>query len=141
MAVIQILPDDMPDAIRQRRREARWATALPMRLISGSGESIPAVLRDVSASGILALVDARFSPLLPPPRGSCFEAEFYIDEILVPRVLLEIVRVDTRGEGLIALRCCMVDPPPDLAALLRAKVASRLTVPRRDSVPLADPDS
>jgi len=78
---VKILPADLSDAVRQTRREARLSTTLPLRLTTGFGEMIPAVIVDLSASGLSALADVRSSPLLPPPRGARFEGEFFLDEI------------------------------------------------------------
>lgn len=107
-------------------------TALPLRFTSGSGETIPAVILNISASGLLALVDVRFSPLLPPPRGSRFEGEFFLDELEVRQAVLEVVRIEERGKHLIALGCEFIHPPSPIPANIRAKVAARLSTPRKE---------
>lgn len=131
MAAIKILPSGPSDAARRTRREARSATALPLRLTSGSGEMIPAVILNLSASGLLALVDVRSSPLLPPPHGSRFEAEFFLDEIEVRQAILEVVRIEERGTHLLALGCAFVDPPPLGPTTIRAKIAARLATSQK----------
>lgn len=131
MASVKILPADLPEALRQRRHEARRSLALPLRLTSGSGETIPAVILNLSAAGLLALVDVRSSPLLPPPRGSRFEGEFFLDEIEVRHAVLEVVRVDKQSKHLLALGCEFVHPPAPIPTNIRAKLATRQTASRK----------
>ena len=123
---VKILPADLSDAVRQTRREARLSTTLPLRLTTGFGEMIPAVIVDLSASGLSALADVRSSPLLPPPRGARFEGEFFLDEIEVRQAILEIVQVEERSNHLIALGCTFVDPSPQVPTQIRAKITARL---------------
>ena len=123
---VKILPADFSDAVRQTRREARLTITLPLRLTTGFGEMIPAVIVDLSASGLSALADVRSSPLLPPPRGARFEGEFFLDEIEVRQAILEIVQVEERGNHLIALGCTFVHHSPQTPTLIRAKIAARL---------------
>src|SRR5262249_13557132 len=125
-AATHLLPPDSSGMAQQHRKESRWTTALPLRLISGHGEMIPAVILNVSASGLLALVDIRSSPLLPPPQGSRFVGEFFLDDVEVRHAVLEIVRIEARGAPLIALGCCFVHAPPSISATLRARIATRL---------------
>jgi len=127
MSSIKILPDDLPEAIRWTLREARLPTLLPLRLTTGSGEIVPAVILDLSSSGLLALVDERFSPLLPPPPGTRFEGEFFLDELEICRTELEVVRVEKRDHSQFALGCRFVYLPPETTAALRTKVTARLT--------------
>jgi hypothetical protein len=131
MDPVKILPADLPEAVRQTRREYRWDTTLPLSLITGSGEIIPAVVLNLSASGLLALVDIRFSPLLPPPRGSRFEAEFFLDELEIRHAVLEVLRIEKRSEHLIALGCQFVHIPPEVSVALRAKITARLHASHR----------
>lgn len=127
MASEKTLTADLPETIRERRAEVRCAVALPLRLTSKSGATIPAVILNLSATGLLALIDVRSSPLLPPSRGSRFEGEFFFDEIEVRGVLLEVMRVDKRSTHLIALGCRFAAVPLHISAALRTKVAARLT--------------
>lgn len=123
---VTLLPS-LPDGVmNDRRKEQRCSAELPLRLTSGSGETIPAVIRNLSARGLLATADVRFSLLLPPPNGACFSSEFFLDDVEVRDVLLEIVRVNKQSQYLIELGCQFVQPPPTLATALRMRVASRL---------------
>jgi len=115
------------------RSEPRSAVLLPMLLTSGSGEKVPAVLLSVSASGLLALVDVHFSPVLPPPPGAHIEGEFFLDDIEVRRTLLEVVRVENRDTHLVALSCTLVQTPAEVSARIRAKVVSSLAAASRRS--------
>lgn len=127
MASEKTVTVDPPETIRERRVEVRCAVVLPLRLTSRSGETIPAVILNLSATGLLALIDVRSFPLLPPSRGSRFEGEFFFDELEVRRVLLEVMRVDKRSTHLIALGCRFAEVPFHISTALRTKVASRLT--------------
>ncbi|MEW6298199.1 MAG: PilZ domain-containing protein [Thermodesulfobacteriota bacterium] len=129
---VKILPADLPEAVRQTRRESRWDTTLPLHLITGSGELIPAVILNLSASGLLALIDTRFSPLLPPPRGARFEIEFFLDEITVRHAVIEVLRLEKRTDHLLALGCQFVHIPPEISAALRAKITARLSASHRE---------
>jgi PilZ domain-containing protein len=126
MASTKILSPDPSHVTQQRRKEARWTTVLPLRLVSGHGEIIPAVILNVSASGLLALVDTRSSPLLPPPQGSRFIGEFFLDDVEIRQAVLEIVRIEDRGAPLMALGCCFVHPPSTISATLRTRIAAHL---------------
>ena len=115
----------------ERRKEARCMTDLPLRLTSGSGEIIPAVVHNLSASGLLATADVRFSLLLPPPNGAHFDGEFFLDDVEVPDVLLEVMWVEKHDRHLIDIGCQFTQPPPDLATNLRTLVSVRLIPKRR----------
>jgi hypothetical protein len=123
--------DELPlRRTNERRRELRCVTDLPLRLTSGFGETIPAVLRNLSARGLLATADERFSLLLPPPNGARFEGEFFLDDVEVRRLLLEVVRVEKQNVHIINLGCQFVDPPPFLTAALRARIMARAAAER-----------
>jgi len=128
---LTLLPPLPAGVTNDRRKERRCPTELPLRLTSGSGETIPAVIRNLSASGLLATADVRFSLLLPPPNGACFAGEFFLDDVEARDVLLEVVRVERQSQHLIELACQFVQPPPPLTTTIRARVASRLALPRR----------
>lgn len=128
---VTVLPSFPPGVANERRREARCAADLPLRLTSGTGETIPAVIRNLSASGLLAAADVRFSLLLPPPDGARFDGEFFLDDVEVGQLLLEIVRVERHNPFLIGLGCQFVQPSPTVTAGIRAKVASLLAAGRR----------
>ncbi|MBI3757777.1 MAG: PilZ domain-containing protein [Deltaproteobacteria bacterium] len=115
----------------EKRREMRCPTELPLQLTSGSGELIPAVIRNLSANGLFATADIRFSLLLPPPTGARFDGEFFLDEVEARQLLLEVVRVAKRDQHLIGLGLRFVQPLPTLTTSIREKVASRLALTRR----------
>ena len=138
MASIKILPDDAPEAVRWAERDARLPTLLPLRLTSGTGEIIPAVILNLNASGLLALVDERFSLLLPPPPGTCFEGEFFFDELEIHQAQIEVVRIEKRDHFLFALGCKFIALPPEVTAVIRTRVTARLTASHREN---ANPDS
>ena len=128
-----ILPP-LPSGVEpERRKEIRCATDLPLQLTSGSGETIPAVIHNLSAGGLLAKADERFSLLLPPPNGSCFTSEFFLDDVEVRNVLVEIVWVERYDRYLIDLGCRFLQPPPELATNLRVLLSARR--PRREARP------
>lgn len=128
---ITILSPAKPQALTEKRHEARCSTHLPLRLTSGSGEVIPAVVENVSASGLFATADMRFSLLLPPPTGARFEVEFFLDDVEARQLLLEIVRVEKYDEYVIGLGCQFVQPPATWTAHLRAAVAFHLAAAHR----------
>ena len=123
---VTLLPSLPAGVQNDRRKERRCSAELPLRLTSGSGETIPAVIRNLSAAGLLAMADIRFSLLLPPPNGACFSGEFFLDDVEARDVLLEIVRVNKQSQHLIELGCQFVQPSPALTTTLRLRVASRL---------------
>lgn len=128
---VTVLPPLPPGVSNDRRKEARCAINLPLRLTSGSGETIPAVICNLSAGGLLATADVRFSLLLPPPNGARFDGEFFLDDVEVRNVLLEIVRINKQNQHLIDIGCQFVQPPPALTANIRVRVGSRRAPARR----------
>ncbi len=129
MISLEIVNPPLPRAERQTRREVRCSVTLPLRLTTGSGEIIPAVILNISASGLLLLVDERTSLTLPPPRGSFLDGELFFDEMEIPQLTLEIVRIKRQGVRQLVLGCKFVDLPPPLTAAIRAKVTAHLTKP------------
>jgi len=121
---------DLPETARERRGEERYPTALPLRLTTRSGAIIPAVILNISASGLLALIDVRYSPLLPPHHRTRFEGEFFFEEVEVRRALLEVMRTEKRGTHLVTLGCRFVEAPSHIAAALRTKIAARVAALR-----------
>jgi len=128
---ITLLPPLPPEVGNDRRKEVRAATNLPLRLTSGSGEIIPAIIHNLSASGLLATADVRFSLLLPPPNGARFDSEFFLEDVEVHDVLLEVVWVEKCDRHRIDIGCRFIQPPPDLATNLRALVSVRFAPKRR----------
>lgn len=131
IGALTLLPPLPPEVANDRRREARCLTDLPLRLTSGSGETFPAVMRNVSASGLLATADDRFSLLLPPPNGMRFDGEFFFDDVEVRDLLLEVIRVEREGRHRLSLGCEFVQPPADLATQIRSKVMARVGTGKR----------
>lgn len=133
---ISMIPAPKPKLVRpsvtlaeqKRRREVRCSVVLPIRLTTGSGEIIPAVVLNISASGMLALVDERSSPFLPPPPGASFFGEFFFDDIELPQFTLEVTRSTRRGKNQFVLGCRFVDVPAAAVADIRAKVLAFLSI-------------
>jgi PilZ domain len=102
-----------------RRREPRLIAGSPLRLRAGSGELTPAILLDVSAAGLRAEVDDRFSSLWPLPPGARVEAEFYLGDLAIRNAVLEVVRVESLGQHhhQVGFEFCRIDP--DARSLLR----------------------
>src|SRR5215471_16906072 len=119
---ITVLSSPASGFLSEKRREARCSAELPLQLISGSGERIPAVIHNLSANGLFATVDIRFSLLLPPPPSARFDGEFFLDEIEARRLLLEVVRVVKRDQHIIGLGLQFVQPLPTLTSGIREKV-------------------
>jgi hypothetical protein len=121
------LPADRETALRG---EERVATTLPvwltMRLGPEAYEVIPALLMDLSTSGVSLLTDLRFSPLLPPAPGTHFEIEFFFDDIEVCRTEVTLERLDKRSAHQVVLGCSFVALSGELRATIRHKVAALL---------------
>lgn len=128
---VTLLPSLPTGVIADRRREARCTTDVPLRLTSGSGETIPAVIRNLSAGGLLVTADVRFSLLLPPPNGARFDGEFFLDDVEMRNILLEIVWVERHDRHLIDVGCQFIQTPLYLATNLRGLVSARLAPKRR----------
>jgi PilZ domain len=128
---VTVLSPSQANVSTEKRREVRCAAELPLRLTSGSGELIPAVIHNLSANGLFATADTRFSLLLPPPNGARFEGEFFLDDIEARQLLLEVVRVAKQGHYAIGLGLQFIQPSPTLTTHIREKVASRLRERRR----------
>ncbi|MEW6268334.1 MAG: PilZ domain-containing protein [Thermodesulfobacteriota bacterium] len=121
---VEILPADLPDALRYMRAEARMSTALPARLTASNGEMIPALLADLSPTGVMVLVDRRFSPLLPFPAGASLWIEFYLDEIEVLDAVIRVRGLKERGRFQVELGCAFVDLTDQARTAIRSKVAA-----------------
>src|SRR3954467_196389 len=91
------VPDrNLPSDLSSIRREERLDIAFPVRLLhpvpNEIDEMIPGILLDLSASGIQVLTDQRFSLLLPPTLHSRLEVEFFLDELEIRQVPIQIIR-------------------------------------------------
>ncbi len=124
----KLVRSSLAPAEQKRRREVRCSVALPIRLTTGSGETIPAVVLNISGSGILVLVDERSSPFLPPPPGSSLNGEFFFEEIELPHFTLEVIRSARRGKNQFVLGCRFVDVPPAALADIRTTVLASLSI-------------
>jgi PilZ domain len=122
-------PEDSPAV----RREERLAIALPVKLIyprQTIDEMIPAVLIDLSAVGVKLLTDQRFSLRLPPPRNTRLEVEFFLDEIEIRQVPIQVLRVAQRQNYQLVLGCKFLNLPTPARLSLRAEVAKRRSMVR-----------
>jgi hypothetical protein len=113
-------------AEEKRRRESRRSVTLPIQLMTGSGEMIPGVVLNISASGLLVLVDERSSPLVPPPPSSSLTGELFFEDVELPRFALEVVRITRKGKNQFHLGCRFVDVPPPTVSAIRATVLAAL---------------
>jgi hypothetical protein len=91
---------------------------------------IQEVLLDLSASGIQVLTDQRFSLLLPPTLYSRLGIEFFLDELEIRSVSIQVVRVKQLGNYRLMLGCMFIDLPTAARLEVRAEVAKRLSKPR-----------
>jgi len=121
---VEVVPVELPDALRYMRSEARMETSLPVRLTTLAGETIPGLLADLSPSGVMVLVDRRFSPSLPAAAGTSVWLEFYLDEIEVAGVVIRVRGVKERGRFQLELGCAFVDLSDRARTAIRSKVAA-----------------
>jgi hypothetical protein len=121
------------DGDQVKTREERVEVSLPARLVRSvagmSDEVIPALVSNVSASGIQVVTDQRFSLSLPPFLGARFTVEFFFDAIEIRHVGVEIVRSEKHQGHRVLLGCKFVSLPTPARLALRAAVASRLASP------------
>ena len=126
------LPPDTSSSVRQ---EERFEIALLVRLLHSFSneidEAIPGVLRDLSASGLQILTDRRFSLLLPPTPQTRLAVEFFIDELEIRQVPIQVVWVKQMKNYQLLLGCKFIDLPAAARLAVRAEVAKRLSKPRR----------
>lgn len=128
---VEVVPVELPDALRYQRSEARMATSLPTRLTALSGDVIPALLADLSPTGVMLVVDRRFSPLLPMPLGTSVWIEFYLDEVEVAGATIRVRSVKDRGRFQLELGCSFVDLTDRARTTIRSKVAASKITRRR----------
>jgi len=127
---VEVLPVELPDALRHMRAEARMSTTLPVRLTALSGEMIPGMLADLSPTGLMILVDRRFSPLLPVPSGMTLWIEFYLDEVEVVDATICVRGVKARDRWQLEIGCSFVDLSDRARTAIRSKVAASKIVRR-----------
>jgi hypothetical protein len=128
---VEVVPVELPDALRYQRSEARMETSLPTRLTAPSGDVIPGLLADLSPTGVMVLVDRRFSPLLPLPLGTSMSIEFYLDEIEVAGATVRVRGSKERGRFQLELGCSFVDLSDRARTTIRSKVAAAKIARRR----------
>lgn len=126
---------NLPSDLSSLRREERLDIALPVRLISSRpkavDEIIPGILIDLSASGFQIFTDRRFSLLLPPTPNTRLEIEFFLDELEVRQVPIQVVRVKQLENYQLMLGCKFVNLPTAARLALRAEVCKRVSNRRR----------
>jgi len=128
---VEVVPVELPDALRYQRSEARMAVTLPVRLSALSGEVIPGLLADLSPTGAMVVVDRRFSPLLPMPVGTSLWIEFYLDDLEVAGAVIRLRGMKERGRFQLELGCSFVDLSDRARTTIRSKVAAAKIVRRR----------
>ncbi len=113
-----------------KTREDRLELFIPARLIRTSvgiaDEVIPAMVTNISASGLQLVTDQRFSTALPPYLGARFTVEFFLDAIEIRHVGIEIVRSEKRHGYRVHLGCKFVSLPTQARLALRAAVSARV---------------
>jgi hypothetical protein len=114
----------------ERRRRPRWSPMIPLCLTTSGGEIIPGLIVNLSTSGLLALVDPRFSTALLFPCGLRLTARFFVEQSEIHCVKLDVVRVENHGPYLIGLGCRFVRTPQQIHDATSARVAALL--PRRN---------
>jgi hypothetical protein len=129
------MPDrNLPFDLSSFRREERLDIVFPVRLLysvpNEIDEIIPGILLDLSASGIQVLTDQRFSLLLPPPLHSRLEVEFFLDELEIRQLPVQIARVKKLKNHQLMVGCKFIDLPTATRLAVRAEVAKRLSGPR-----------
>jgi len=128
---VEVVPVELPDALRYQRSEARMAVTLPVRLSALSGEVIPGLLADLSPTGAMVVVDRRFSPLLPMPVGTSLWIEFYLDDLEVAGAVIRLRGMKERGRFQLELGCSFVDLSDRARTTIRSKVAAAKIARRR----------
>lgn len=128
---VEVVAVELPDALRHQRSEARMETTLPARLTTPSGEAIPGLLADLSPTGVMVIVDRRFSPLLPMPLGTSLRIEFFLDDIEVTGAMMRVRGIKERGRFQLELGCSFVDLSDRARTMIRSKVAAARIARRR----------
>jgi hypothetical protein len=128
---VEVVPVELPDALRYMRSEARMSVALPARLTTLGGEIIPSLLADLSPTGVMVLVDRRFSPSLPFANGASIWVEFYFDEIEVSGAVIRVRGQKDRDRHQLEVGCAFVDLSDGARTAIRSKVAASRIARRR----------
>lgn len=128
---VQIMPAELPEALRYQRSEARMPVTLPARMTTVDGDILPVLLADLSPTGVLLVTDARFAQSPPPAIGATAWLEFFLDEIEVAGAAVRIRGSKPRGRFQIELGCSFVDLSDGARTSIRSKVAASRIARRR----------
>ena len=130
---------ELPRLISEKRANPRWsAWLIPTLLTTEAGENLPATILNLSPTGLLALVDVRFAPALLTGEGMRIRSRFFLDDLEIRDLELEIVRVEDRGNQLTNIGCQFVGTEAEARQTASSKVDVLLTKPRNK--PVAAPD-
>lgn len=125
---------ELPTLISEKRSNPRWSSWLiPALLMTEAHEAIPATILNLSATGLLALVDGRFAPELLTGEGLHLHARFFLDDLEIRDLELEIVRVENRGTQLTNIGCQFVGTLAEARRATTDKVDVLLTSRSRDA--------
>jgi len=129
--IVEVVPAELPEALRYQRSEARMEISLAARIKTLPGETVPVLLADLSPTGVMLVVDRRFSPTLPLAAGTSVWIDFYLDEIEVTGCVIRVRGVKERGRHLLELGCSFIDLSDRARTAIRSKVAASKIAPRR----------
>ncbi len=94
---------------QQRRRHPRHPVLLPMCLrLTTQGEWLPALLFNLSSSGLLALVETRVLSAQAVRVGMCLHGLLFLEVFEGEEVELEVARVELRGADVLGVGCQLV---------------------------------
>jgi len=127
---VEIVHAELPEALRYQQSEARMATTLPARLTTADGEIVPALLADLSPSGVLLVTDRRFGAALPLAVGATAWLEFFLDEVEVAAAI-RVRGCKPRGRFQLEIGCSFVDLSDGARTAIRSKVAAARIARRR----------
>lgn len=128
---VEVVPVELPDALRYQRSEARMAITLPARLTTLTGEAIPVLLADLSPTGVMLVGDRRMSASLPLAIGASLFLEFYLDEIEVAGAAIRVRSNKDRSRFQLEIGCSFVDLSDRARTAIRSKVAASRIARRR----------
>jgi hypothetical protein len=130
---------ELPTLISEKRAHPRWsAWLIPTLLTTQAGETLPATILNLSTTGLLALVDVRFAPALLTGEGMRIQSRFFLDDLEIRDLELEIVRVEDRSSQLTNIGCQFVGTEAKARRTASSKVDVLLTKP--SGQPVATPD-
>lgn len=119
---------ELPTLISEKRAHPRWsAWLIPTLLTTQAGETLPATILNLSTTGLLALVDLRFAPALLT--GERIRSRFFLDDLEIRDLELEIVRVEDRVSQLTNIGCQFVGTEAKARRTASSKIDVLLTKP------------